>query len=404
MNREDMYNSIVKLSKEMTPVVESLLNNRTFGCPTDFKKELAMQLYNEMINPKYEFYSQWEQQYKDQIRDALLNALDTLSLQGLYKFCVEFTKDRYKVFAQSIDRSSLEYSSKQNVKNKKAALLDDLLNNHAINKMNILSEFNEENQIQQDPLYKVTNNNVNLISAVKLFLEADEMKENNKLEGITGELNYLLSACLVLDALDLFIKSDSNKYDVIKKTKAFNIALSKLNNNPKYDAIYFEKIYKEKILTIEKIYLANEKVKSMAYSDFYQKVVDVLKSDILPPSLMNTAAISKISSYWENRRVDSMKEAINLYFSEVNQEEAIKKNEEEYRNRINQITSKVNDYVKNVEERVESINAQQKEFYVKHAQMLKEKEELLQKHNNLVDEHNELVDEHNKLVDEINDR
>ena len=61
MNREEMYNSIVKLSKEMMPVVESLLNYRTYGCPNEYKKDLAMQLYNEMINPKYDFYSQWEQ-------------------------------------------------------------------------------------------------------------------------------------------------------------------------------------------------------------------------------------------------------------------------------------------------------------------------------------------------------
>lgn len=404
MNREEMYNSIVKLSKEMMPVVESLLNNRTYGCPNEFKHDLAMQLYNEMINPKYEFYSQWEQQYKDQVRDALINAVNTISIVGLYRFCVEFTKDRFKVFAQSIDRSSLEYSSKVSIKNKKAALLDELLNNHANSKIALLNGFVEDNQIQLDPLYKATNNAVNLISAVKLFLEADEMKENNKLEGVSGELNYILSACLVLDALDLFIKSDSNKYDVIKSTKAYTLALARLMNNPKYTAEYYEEMYKNKIFTIEKIYLANEKVKTIVYSEVYQRVLDVLKSDILPPSLMNTTAVSKIASYWENRRVDTMKEAINLYFSEMQQEEAIKKLEEEYKNRINSINLQVDNYKKSVEERINSIKTQQQEFYVKHAQMLKEKEELVKKHNDLVDEHNELVDEHNKLVDELENR
>lgn len=404
MNREEMYNSIVKLSKEMMPVVESLLNYRTYGCPNEYKKDLAMQLYNEMINPKYDFYSQWEQQYKDSIRDALLNAVNTLPIVGIYKFCVDFTKERYQVFAQAIDRATLEYSSKVSIKNKKTELLDDLLNNHCNNKISILSGFAEDNKIQLDPLYKVTNNAINLISAVKLFLEADEMKENNKIEGVTGELNYVLSACLVLDALDLFVKSDANKYDLIKETKAFTLAISKLNNNPKYDSNYFEDLFKNKIFTIEKIYLANEKVKAIVYSDVYQKVLDVLKSDILPPSLMNTTAISKIASYWENRRVDTMKEAINLYFSEAQQEAALKQIEEEYKNRITAINLEVNNYKKNVEERINSIKQQQEEFYVKHNQMIKEKDELIKKHNELVDAHNELVDDHNKLVDYVENK
>lgn len=146
----------------------------------------------------------------------------------------------------------------------------------------------------------------------------------------------------------------------------------------------------------------NKVNKEVMYSkELYALILTAAKISefaLMPISLSNSKACNTIASYYENGRVDNDKEAINLYFAELQREEALKIMDEKYkkaleeeRNQINQVITLIN----------KSMN-DQKNAMISMAKMVSdENKKHVIKYNELVDEYNDLVNEYNDTLDEI---
>ena len=136
--------------------------------------------------------------------------------------------------------------------------------------------------------------------------------------------------------------------------------------------------------------MAYNQVNNRFFSSITKEVLDVIKNqDLIPEKLLSSNAILTLASYFNDKRVDTMKEAINLFFKEQKEDEKYNKIVNEMNQKVQSLTNELNNTKQELNERT----LEMEEAY----------ETLRKKHNELVDDHNKLINDHNSLVDKHND-
>ena len=126
----------------------------------------------------------------------------------------------------------------------------------------------------------------------------------------------------------------------------------------------------------------------------------IANCNLLPTDLRTPDAALSISKYFENKRADSLKEAINLYYAEKKDEEE-KEKQEKIRKEIEGYIVELKSLFEENMKAQEQNNAMIASIANAFDSIKKEQDEIVEKYNDVVDKHNDLVEEHNKLVNDL---
>ncbi len=392
-NSDNMETILLDYSQTvLIKIAENSSSSRANYIPKVYRTILKENIYHDLfLKENNLLYGAQDKDVKwtyDQL-NTWFNDLDVISSLGNVN---ELLKTFYDNYQNNIRNTSMSYENKSECINKKA----DAISNY-INTLNNYFEVvkNENN----DTSLKLLNSMVNLITTAKTFYNARRIVDDTSL----GKLMLMASACQTIEGINDFLNyQDKQKdimYEIISLHNGFKniyldtdvLVLNKLYTTTKDD---FEKellsIRDDKLYFLNLVYMTYNQMKYHYLGTISNDALSVLKNqDLVPEKLLYSDALLKMANYFNDKRVDTMKEAINLYFSE-------EKEIEQY----NKIMKQMNEKVASL---TYELNETKANFNKKALEMEEEYENLREKHNELVKEHNSLIDDHNSLVRKHNE-
>lgn len=392
-NSDNMETILLDYSQTvLKKIVENASSSRANYIPKVYRTILKENIYHDLFLKKnnllYGFQDKDVKWTYDQLT-TWFNDLDVISSLGNVN---ELLKTFYNNYQNNIRNTSMSYENKSECINKKA----DAISNY-INTLNNYFEVvkNENN----DTSLKLLNSMVNLITTAKTFYNARRIVDDTSL----GKLMLMASACQTIEVINDFLNYQDKQKDIMHEISSLHngfkniylntdvLVLDKIWTTTKDD---FEKellsIRDDKLYFLNLVYMTYNQMKYHYLATISNDALSVLKNqDLVPEKLLYSDALLKMANYFNDKRVDTMKEAINLYFSEEKEIEQYNKIMEQMNEKVASLTYELNETKTN--------------FNKKALEMEEEYENLREKHNELVKEHNSLIDDHNSLVRKHNE-
>ena len=392
-----MEKEIAEYANELKKIVEISKTHRLGYIPDVYKTLLIENIKYDLTDKSNNLVSDLNKKDTNDLYSAI-DGWKSNTLLNILSSTVEFLTNFFNNYKDYINRSTYSsYTEKQN----KISHQEDAISKY-VNKLSsyidIFSCENEGKDLSNTFLTKL----VLFVTSSKAFYEAKRITDDT----IIGRLTLLLSSTQTLEVLAQInvLQNDSEKIlfqirDLHNLFKGFYFEYEKIllgledqNNVNKLENIKNEliEIKKDKIYYLNILSMSLNYIQSNYFKEVLKDTLEVYKSqDLLPDKLKSSDAISKILNYFQDKRVDTIKEAINLYFTETKQDEQYNKLVVEMQGKINSLEGEL----------LQTKN----EFKNKNDLMQQEYERLLDAHNSLVDKHNDLVDDHNDLVDKHNE-
>ena len=378
-----MEQELQEYANELAKIYEISKTKRLGYMPNIVKTMFVSKIKDDLYSKENDLFYDFSKDNKKDVN----NSLDSWSKDGLLTLLSntsQMLSNYFNNYKEAINASTYRsYEEKESlIKRKEQSIVKYI---HILeNYLDILTVENESN----DDSIKFFSSVIMFTNTVKNLYSAKRLCDDT----LVARLALILSSLQFLEVSDNFSKLSINQL------------LTKLEHEKSFFTdLYFdyfldlENIRNELIKDKEnKIYFLN--ILNMTYNHVYnhyftkvtQEALEICKSqDLLPETLLYSNAVSKIIGYFTNKRVDTMKEAINLYFSETKQDEQFNKLQNEMQTKINYLEG-------------ELVKAKT-DFSKKASIMADEYERLREAHNSLVDKHNSLVDKHNDLVNDHND-
>lgn len=376
-------------------IVDKSLTSRANYIPNAYRSLLKENIYYDLFlkgnNLLYGFKDEDIKMIYDQLT-TYFNDLDVLSSLGKVN---ELLKIFYNNYQNNIRNTSMSYESKSECINKKAESISNYINT-------LNSYFEVVQNENNDDLLKLITCMVNLITTSKTFYNARRICDDTAL----GKLLLMTSSCQTIEVINEFLSYSDKKKNIMQEIVSLHNGFKRIYLNT--DVFVLEKLYTttkddfekellsirdDKLYFLNLVYMVYDQIRINFLNIISSDALSVLKNqDLVPEKLLYSSALLKMTNYFNDKRVDTMKEAINLYFSE-------EKEIERYYKIMNQMNEKVASLTNELYETKANFNK-------KALEMEQEYEELRKKHNSLVDEHNSLVDKHNetiKIASEIRD-
>lgn len=392
-----MEKEIAEYANELKKIVEISKTHRLGYIPDAYKTLLIENIKYDLTDKSNNLVSGLNKKDTNDLYSAI-DGWKSNTLLNILSSTVEFLTNFFNNYKDNINRSTYSsYTEKQNYINKKEDAISKYVNKLS-SYIDIFSCENETKDLSNTFLTKL----VLFVTSSKAFYEAKRITDDT----IIGRLTLLLSSAQTLEVLAQInvLQNDSEKIlfqirDLHNLFKGFYFEYEKIllgsedqNNVNKLENIKNEliEIKKDKIYYLNILSMSLNYIQSNYFKEVLKDTLEVYKSqDLLPDKLKSSDAISKILNYFQDKRVDTIKEAINLYFTETKQDEQYNKLVVEMQGKINSLEGEL----------LQTKN----EFKNKNDLMQQEYERLLDAHNSLVDKHNDLVDDHNDLVDKHNE-
>ncbi len=393
LNSDNMESTLIDYSQTvLKKIVDKSLTSRANYIPKAYRSLLKENIYYDLFlkgnNLFYGFKDEDVKMIYTQL-STYFNDLDVLSSLGKVN---ELLKIFYNNYQNNIRNTSMSYESKSECINKKAESISNYIN--TLN--NYFEVVKNENN---DDLLKLITCMVNLITTSKTFYNARRICDDT----VLGKLLLMTSSCQTIEVINEFLSYSDKKKNIMQEIVSLHngfkriylntdvLVLGKLYTTTKDD---FEKellsIRDDKLYFLNLVYMVYDQIRINFLNIISSDALSVLKNqELVPEKLLYSSALLKMTNYFNDKRVDTMKEAINLYFSE-------EKEIERYYKIMNQMNEKVASLTN-------ELNETKANFNKKALEMEQEYEELRKKHNSLVDEHNSLVKNHNSLVDKHNE-
>lgn len=252
-----------------------------------------------------------------------------------------------------------------------------------------LKDFSKLNDVFIQMLEIEYSSIIELLKCAKEFKKKLGNHQNCKTDdlriyGYACELTRYYTMCLERNSSNI----DQEIYKIIVEDTGFEGCVSYTNQFK--DSIILPlgmwKKFKKEILSSKELF---------ALSLIAQKIEQF---ELLPITVSNIKACNAIASYYEDGRVDNDKEAINLYFTELEREKNLKELEEKNKKALEEQREQFNFVVNLIKKSMDD----QKNAMVKIAQCYSNVEKKhAEMYNELVDEYNGLVDEYNDTLDQI---
>ncbi len=346
-----------------------------------YKKILAEKIKEDLFGKKWNINYGLDKETEKNVSDGI----DSFFVEGRIVDVLKKVEDYLIGF---FDYYRQRVSNPEWIREKKANI-----ESYQKNLSGYASEFSDEGN---EPWMALAINMINLINSATLFYNAQRIAKDDLL----SQLSVIAASCQAIEQLSVFSSYKNQKkpmmYRIMEIHSYFMDLYSDLSKKRKANlfAGKTEEEFQKEFLQVrdDNFYYLN--LLYMAYNqiecNYFKKVSrDALKiiqeQTILPQKLLNSNAVLKIISYFQDMRVSDMKEAINLFFNETREEE-----------KYNQIVNEMNQKVSSL---TNELNKTKKELDSRTEQMEEAYESLRKAHNNLIHEHNELVDDHNRLSD-----
>lgn len=384
--------------KEYSNVLKEIVKKSTYratSIPKEYRSLLKEQIYSDLFLKGNNILYGWSKDNMEQFNNQLTEWFSSLSICDALSNVNDFLINFFNNYQNNLRNTSMSISARNEYINNKQKAIVSYQNN--LKGYFATFECEKENN---DESVKVLSSIVNVIASAISFYDAKRVCDNSTI----GKLTYLASATMTIEALNTFTSYKNSKKQIMYK-------ISELHN-------YFKNMYcdldleeKRKIYTnitqaefekslleirdnkyyfLNLVYLAYNQVNNRFFSSITKEVLDVIKNqDLIPEKLLSSNAILTLVSYFNDKRVDTMKEAINLFFTEQKEDEKYNKIVNEMNQKVQSLTNELNNTKQELNERT----LEMEEAY----------ETLRKKHNELVDDHNKLINDHNSLVDKHND-
>ncbi len=406
-NSDNMETKLLDYSQTvLKKIVETASSSRANYIPKVYRAILKENIYHDLFLKKnnllYGFQDKDVKWTYDQLT-TWFNDLDVISSLGNVN---ELLKTFYNNYQNNIRNTSMSYENKSECINKKA----DAISNY-INTLNNYFEVvkNENN----DTSLKLLNSMVNLITTAKTFYNARRIVDDTSL----GKLMLMASACRTIEVINDFLNYQDKQKDIMHEILSLhngfkNIylntnvhVLNKLYTTTKDD---FEKellsIRDDKLYFLNLVYMTYNQMKYHYLATISNDALSVLKNqDLVPEKLLYSDALLKMANYFNDKRVDTMKEAINLYFSEEKEIEQYNKIMKQMNEKVASLTYELNETKANFNKKALEMEEEYENLREKHNELVKEHNSLVNDHNSLVNDHNSLIDDHNSLVRKHNE-
>lgn len=390
-----MEQELQEYANELAKIYEISKTKRLGYMPNIVKTMFVSKIKDDLYSKENDLFYDFSKDNKEDVN----NSLDSSSKDGLLTLLSntsQMLSNYFNNYKEAINASTYRsYQEKESlIKRKEQSIVKYI---HILeNYLDILTVENESNDDSIKFLSSVimfTNTAKNLYSAKRLCDDT-----------LVARLALILSSLQFLEVSDNFSKLSINQLlTKLKQQSSFFRELyfdygktlpcdKKTNYFLELENIRNEltKDRENKIYFLNILNMTSNHVYNHYFTKLTQEALEICKNqDLLPETLLYSNAVSKILGYFTNKRVDTMKEAINLYFSETKQDEQFNKLQNEMQTKISYLES-------------ELVKAKT-DFNKRASIMADEYERLREAHNSLVDKHNDLVNDHNELVNKHNE-
>lgn len=390
-----MEQELQEYANELTKIYEISKTKRLGYMPNVVKTLFVSKIKDDLYSYKNNLFYNFSKDNKKDVNSSL----DSWSKDGLLTLLSnipQMLSNYFNNYKNAINASTYRsYQEKESLINKQEQSIVEYISilESYLDILTVENESNDDSIKFFSSVIMLTNTAKNLYSAKRLCDDT-----------LVARLALMLCSLQFLEVSDNFSKLSINQLlTKLKQQNSFFKDLyfdykKTLSLDKKTDhSLELENIKNELTKDKEnKIYFLN--ILNMTYNYVYnhyftkltQEALEICKNqDLLPETLLYSNAVNKILSYFTNKRVDTMKEAINLYFSETREDEQFNKLQNEMQNKINYLEG-------------ELVKAKT-DFNKKASIMADEYERLREAHNSLVDKHNDLVNDHNDLVNKHNE-
>lgn len=402
-NSDNMETILLDYSQTvLKKIVETASSSRANYIPKVYRTILKENIYHDLFLKKNNLLFGFQDKDVKWTYDQLttwFNDLDVISSLGNVN---ELLKTFYNNYQNNIRNTSMSYENKSECINKKA----DAISNY-INTLNNYFEVvkNENN----DTSLKLLNSMVNLITTAKTFYNARRIVDDTSL----GKLMLMASACQTIEVINDFLNYQDKQKDIMHEISSLHngfkniylntdvLVLDKIWTTTKDD---FEKellsIRDDKLYFLNLVYMTYNQMKYHYLATISNDALSVLKNqDLVPEKLLYSDALLKMANYFNDKRVDTMKEAINLYFSEEKEIEQYNKIMKQMNEKVASLTYELNETKANFNKKALEMEEEYENLREKHNELVKEHNSLVNDHNSLIDDHNSLVRKHNETIE-----
>ena len=402
-NSDNMETKLLDYSQTvLKKIVETASSSRANYIPKVYRAILKENIYHDLFLKKnnllYGFQDKDVKWTYDQLT-TWFNDLDVISSLGNVN---ELLKTFYNNYQNNIRNTSMSYENKSECINKKA----DAISNYINTLNNYFEVIKNENN---DTSLKLLNSMVNLITTAKTFYNARRIVDDTSL----GKLMLMASACQTIEVINDFLNYQDKQKDIMHEIISLhngfkNIylntnvhVLNKLYTTTKDD---FEKellsIRDDKLYFLNLVYMTYNQMKYHYLATISNDALSVLKNqDLVPEKLLYSDALLKMANYFNDKRVDTMKEAINLYFSEEKEIEQYNKIMKQMNEKVASLTYELNETKANFNKKTLEMEEEYENLRENHNELVKEHNSLVNDHNSLIDDHNSLVRKHNETIE-----
>ena len=311
--------------KEYSNVLKEIVKKSTYratSIPKEYRSLLKEQIYSDLFLKENNILYGWSKDNMEQFNNQLTEWFSSSSICDALSNINDFLINFFNNYQNNLRNTSMSISARNEyINNKQKAIVS-----YQNNLKGYFATFDCEKE-NNDESVKVLSSIVNVIASAISFYDAKRVCDNSTI----GKLTYLASATMTIEALNTFTSYKNSKKQIMYK-------ISELHNYFKnmycdLDLEEKRKIYRNitqaefekslleirdnKYYFLNLVYLAYNQVNNRFFSSITKEVLDVIKNqDLIPEKLLSSNAILTLVSYFNDKRVDTMKEAINLFFTE----------------------------------------------------------------------------------------
>ncbi len=404
-----MRDKIISYSSTLGEIVKQAQEKRAYVFNDLYNELFVNKIYDELTEKSRDIFYALQPDGKANIKNILTGYFKdgsyTEALEGVNQMLINF----FENYKANMRNTGMDISTRNDYINKREK---DIKNYQ--NQLNayysFFSSFPKNKDLASDYSFQVLQCCSNVLLNSKLLLDAIEVKDDS----ITAQLTKLLAAVQNLEILSTFAsyrdKRTNIMLDIEKIHKYFvNIFNNSTMANNKETQEKLLKITEDKIYFLNLVYMAYNKLDLDLFNDLVKLSLDNSKQDLVPDKLLNSKAILTLISYFNDKRVDTMKEAINLFFAETKEDEKYQQLVGAMNAKVQSLTNELNAAKKEMKQRTESMEDAYETLRKKHNALVEESGKIVDKQNELIDKqkeiikkHNEMVDAHNDMVDHIN--
>ncbi len=412
---ENMEDKLIEYSQKVLLVIaEKGKEYRVNFIPKEYRKLLLECIFYDLFAKENDLLYGWGKEDINWMYNQLSNWFNNLSVLEALRNLIEYLNNWYSNYENNIRNANMSYETKQSYINEKASAISAYIENTIMNQyFKIVEKENNDDSLE------VLKSMANVLTTGKTFYNAKRICDDT----LMGKLALLSTAAMSIESLNTFLTYKDSQKQIMQQILHIHNGFKNiyLEKNVKIDEKLVQTTFEDftkyylrirdltknylrirdyKIYFLNLVYMSYNQIKNNYFSIIAQDAMNTLNNqDIVPEKLLNSKALLTLTNYFNDKRVDTMKEAINLYFQEEKENEQYNKVMNEMNAKVASLTYELNQTKTKFNQKTREMEDAYEQLREKNNSLVDAYQDLAEKHNSLVDEHNSLVDKHNETIE-----